>query len=237
MEPPPEPGGEDPTNHDQDTGVPDQPEPRLLFDFTYITSEYLRSHWGDELGCSVLQGEDRCEYKGLDAVSYEEAVWMIENGYPTASMLREFEALTDRELLSLAMQDNALARQILSDRFAARGDHERAERFSHRSRVASLNPYILQRRAWSLITHPDPEMPGWSYRAAATDLKMASLLGDYEAELDLYELIDSYWDGRPHMAIVSDIHDSAYLYLSRRFGLPIDDWPVTHRPRKNYSSG
>ena len=82
-------------NKEVATPQPASVEPKaLVADFSYITPEYLETHWEAELGCFGLQAgnETLCEYPELSASSYEEAIWMIENGYPPASVLKELES-------------------------------------------------------------------------------------------------------------------------------------------------
>jgi len=88
----------------------------------------------------------------------------------------------------------------------------------------------LQRWANSLTANPDPDQPGMSNVQAAVKLKKAELLGDYMAGQALFELYDSYWNGTPHVSLVTNITDTAYWELSRRLGVPQDQWPAA-RPR------
>jgi len=218
--------------------VPPQPasveRKALVADFSYITPEYLETHWEAELGCFNLQegNETQCEYPELSASSYEEAMWMIENGYPPASVLTELESLSDAQLKNLSRNRQYwLPPLLLAQRYAASGDRLEASKYFLRSEGRNMNPYGFQRRAKSLVVNPDPDQPAWSYRTAAVNFKKAALLGDYTAEDALYELIDSFWNGRMHFSLSNDIAETAYWELGRRFGLPIDQWPIQKRPK------
>jgi hypothetical protein len=94
-----------------------------------------------------------------------------------------------------------------------------------------MNPYVLLRSGMNLIQNPDPDQPGWSYRTAAVQFKKAALLGDYAAQQLLFELYDSYWGGKPGLAVSTGITESAIWELGRYFDLPQHRWPVQKRPK------
>jgi len=200
-------------------------------DFSYITSEYLKTHWEEELGCFGLEegSEALCDYPELSASSYEEAIWMIENGYPTASELNELTLLSDTQLKDLSRSGYPLPSLLLAQRYAAEGKKTGALRYFLSNEARRLNPYSLQRWADSLIANADPNQPGMANVQAAINLKKAALLGDYTAEQALYRLYDSYWRGTPHLTMVTHITDTAHWELSRQLGVPQDQW-ATPRP-------
>ena len=207
----------------------------LVADFSYITPEYLEAHWEEELGCFDLleNGDSQCEYPELTASSYEESIWMIENGYPPASVLKELKSLSEEQLESLSRSNRHywLPPLILAQRYADTGDRLLADRYFLKSRARNLNPYGLVMQGKSLITAPDPDAQGWSYRTAAVQFKKAALLGDYAAQQLLHELYNSYWNGNPGLVVSTGITETAFLELSAYFGLPINQWPVEERPK------
>ncbi|MGB5487453.1 MAG: hypothetical protein WBN06_08690 [Lysobacterales bacterium] len=206
----------------------------LVADFTYINSEYLKTNWQIELGCYTIEDPTsaKCEHPELSANSYEEALWMAENGYPTASELRFLESLSNKNLLALSMQGQFLPTLILGERAAESGDQ--TNMYSHflLSKAQRLSPYSLRKMADSLVASAeDSDNPQWTYRRAAVDLKTAELLGDYQAGEFLDDFYHIVWGDDPSTSLIVSVNDDANLYLSRRFGTIKDLWPVTPRPK------
>lgn len=194
----------------------------------------LETSWDVELGCFNLpkDNEMRCEYSELSASSYEEAVWMLENGYPPATVLKEMEALSDEELIELSKgRENWLAMLILGQRYAESGNLLKADSRFSRSEFKNPNSFGMLRSGMSLIENSDPNSPGWSYVEAAVQFKKAALLGDYVGEQLLNELYNSYWNGNPDLFLTTDIIETAFLELGTRFELPWHQLrPAQQRP-------
>lgn len=200
----------------------------------FSTIDDLKLSWEDEYGCLTFQKPDdvQCEYPELNASSYEDALWMSENGYPSASKLRAMEALDDKDLLDLSRKNpqSSLPLTILANRYAANGDLLASKTLFRRSLGRNMKPFGLLRSGMSLVQHADPNGPGWSYRTAAIEFKKAALLGDYAGEQLYYELINSYWNGNPGLAVTTGIIETAMWELSNYFDLPQHQWPVEPRP-------
>lgn len=194
----------------------------------------LETSWNVELGCYNLpeEHEMRCEYAELSASSHEEALWMFENGYPTATVLREVEALSDEELMELSKgQEGWLPLIILGQRYSESGKLLKADSSFTRSEFRNPTSFGMVRSGMSLIQGSDPNSPGWSYVEAAVQFKKAALLGDYVGEQLLNELYNSYWNGNPDLFLTTDIIETAFLELGTRFELPWHQWrPTQQRP-------
>jgi len=190
--------------------------------------------WKEEFGCLTFQkpGDAQCEYPELNASSYEDALWMSENGYPSASKLRDMEALDDKDLLDFSRKNpqSSLPLTILANRYAESGDLLVSKTLFRRSLGRNMKPFGLLRSGISLVQYPDPNAPGWSYRTAAIEFKKAALLGDYAGEQLYHELINSYWNGNPGLAVTTGIIETAMWELSNYFDLPQHQWPVEPRP-------
>jgi len=194
----------------------------------------LETSWNVELGCYNLpeDHEMRCEYAELTASSHEEAMWMFENGYPTATVLREMEALSDEELMELSKsRENWLPLLILGQRYAENGDLSKANSSFSRSEFRNPNSFGMLRSGMSLIENSDPNSPGWSYVEAAVQFKKAALLGDYVGKQLLNELYYSYWNGNPGVFLTTSIIEAAHRSLGSHFELPWHQWqPAQQRP-------
>ncbi|MDX2417709.1 MAG: hypothetical protein QNK19_09645 [Xanthomonadales bacterium] len=220
------------TRHVNESQTETIPDP-IGADFTYINSEYLKTNWETELGCYTAQDtSNKCENPELSAGSYEEAIWMVESGYPTASELEFIESLGDEELLSLSSKGYFLPTLILGQRAATNGDQTDMYSRFLLSRSQRLSPYSLKKMADSLVASADDgDNPQWAYRRAAFNLKTAELLGDYRAGESLDDLYQIVWGNDPSVSLIVSVNDNANLYLSRHFGAIKDLWPVTPRPR------
>ncbi len=201
---------------------------------SYITPEYLETNWENEFGCAAFRVPKtyQCKHPELGANSYEEAIWMFENGYPSESELSFMEALSDNDLLTLAKQKHWLANLLLAQRAAEKSDSAGAgARYFRRSLMQRISPYTYRKWADTLVENANAKSSTWAYEKAAERLQIAKLLGDYQAGKELYKLYYEDWGGGDlDINVVSSINESAYLFLSRYFGTIQDNWPVSPRP-------
>lgn len=194
-----------------------------------ISKEVLADSWKLEFGCftkskRIDSDTDSCDNMFLTARSFEEALWMQRQGYPSSSDLNLLE--DSRNLIYLEELANKNKYTPAMALLAIQGLND--NKFEDASSMA------LKLTAYSSNTDTFPHRIRGEALLAKNDmffglsaLKVASLLGDIEAKYLFNRYIQQY----PILAVQAADH--ANLYMGRVFNVAYGQYPVDIRPQES----
>ena len=195
-----------------------------------LTFDELESKWDEQYGCykygvdqvdKSLLLEDECTDQLLNAKTFEEALWMQRQGYPTKSQLQLINDQANIEaLLELANNKIPLAAALVT--IAA-------------IRTEQANPAVLWAAEYGALVSKENSFQyrliGEAHMIANSDsmglaeLQIAALLGDSQSS-NLF----LYYAKNRSMLIESAINH-AHLVMGRIFGVPMEHYPKDPRPK------
>jgi hypothetical protein len=195
-----------------------------------LNDEQLKLVWFDEFGCnkkldqkSNLGDEFDCKSDYLVAKSYEEAVWMQRNGYPSRSHLRLLQDPVNLpKLIKLAKYHHYNpAMAILTMYYIDEVKLDKAN-----SMALSFVAYSEQNETFPNRLYGIVQLAKGNLFFGLSSLKIAALLGDTEALIRFDQYITQYpW-------IAEKITDHAHLVLARKYGMPYGQYPYDERPKQ-----
>jgi len=209
--------------------VPISAEAQYLVDkLTPFSNEELEGTWESEFGCYSSKAKEMQEYDDsicsnlyLTAKSYDEALWMQRNGYPSSSQLKLLEDKENLRYLSELANKNKYtpAMALLTIHGLNTQQYKEASNMALNLRAYSENHKTFPHRirGESLIAFGNIEF-------GLSSLKVSSLLGDVQAKYVFNRYLTEY----PDLGVSTT--DLAYLYMGRTFGVPPDQFPEDPRP-------
>ena len=193
---------------------------KLSIEIALLSNDALLSSWSYEYGCSYKK---TCDNYMQSAKSYEEAIWMRDNGYLSQSLLDALNSLSISDLSKLANKGNVNAKKLMSINLLRQKKNKQAKLFAS-SAIANSNAsetFGYRLLANTYLSSSQPML-------AIVELKIASILGDYEATKEYEKLMIN----RPIMYI-DNTNKIAYGYLSSMLHAPMHTWGDNPRPKGN----
>jgi len=195
-----------------------------------ISPDELARVWEEEYGCYVYGSENvsiddallsnECVYSLLTADSYDEAMWMQRQGYPSKGNLNKLKNAGFRESLEeLAGQNYKPAIALLAIHDLESGNTESAV-----SRALTLTAYSDRNLTFPHRLHGEALIANDMGDLGAIDLQVAALLGDTEAGYIATRYIGS------NVVLTRSVINNAHLRMSRYFNLSYEEYPVDQRP-------
>lgn len=136
------------------------------------------------------QGDERCMASLAGASSVAEALWLIENGYPTPDQLRDVDAqlIPIAELERNAASGDLIALGLLGRACNNSGQPARASTVLSKA-IANGSVYGVYELS---RTYASKDYPETDIHASAAHMRAAYLLGDVKAARYLYESYPSF---------------------------------------------
>jgi len=194
-----------------------------------LSKGVLKSDWQVEFGCYSKTPSDNddfneevCSNSYLTAASFDEALWMQRQGYPSQSQLKLLENEDNLKYLQeLALKNKYTpAMAVLAVGYLNNGQYSQASNMALNLVAYSqkFNTFPHRIRGESFLAENNLSM-------GLLRLKVSSLLGDSESDYIFNRYIHKY----PDLGVSSS--DRAYLYMGRVFGVSPDQFPHDARPR------
>lgn len=180
----------------------------------------LEDSWLDEYGC---YNKAECKYYYLNASTYEEALWMKNNGYPTESMMKLVNDPRYKEQLdAMARKKYPAALAIASISAMERGD------FVEASNLALSNvAYSDRAQTYPHLLYGEALLANNMKPLAVPQFYIAGLLGDNLSQGRAAAL-------SPNVYFATTALNTAHRYLGRIFGGEV---PKNPRPKITDNDG
>lgn len=175
----------------------------------------LKEVWLDEYGCAFIE-DNACDYGFLNASSYEEALWMKNNGYPTISMIQLInDPKMQDKLNEMASKHYPAAMALMTIGAMQRGDFKEAAYLGLTTVAYSDNSKTYPHYLYGEALLADDKRP-----LALSRFYVAGLLGDNQAT-------DRAISVSPNIFAADGALENAHTYLRRVFGETV---PYNPRP-------
>ncbi|WP_395377558.1 hypothetical protein [Marinicella sp. W31] len=202
----------------------------LLFVLEPLTFDALERQWSEQYGCYKYSAdqvdknillEDECSDQLLNAKSFEEALWMQRQGYPTKTQLQLINDRAHLEaLLELANNKVPIAAALVAIAAIRTEQTKSAVLWAAEYGALVSNDNSFQYRLLG-----EAHMLANSDSLGLAELQMAALLGDSQSENLFYH----YANDRP--MLIADAINHAHLVMGRIFGVSMEHYPKDPRPK------